>query len=177
MVTYFGTFVFKLIRTQVSFLFKNISVAHCEDDLQHWCHDLCTHINTYFTTVTLESINFSFLMVQAIAKWRQLCVYVSSHMANHVERWAQRHGPGSGEMRSGPENLILLNMDAVFWRYVNLVCILHPVPQQTDVRQHTSNYYSNYYPLWLVHSHWPGCHFHMFNTILDLMSYYLCTSL
>lgn len=64
---------------------------------------------------------------------------VSSHMANHVEQWAQRHGRESGELWSGLENWILLNMDAVFWKDVNLAGSLQPTPQQTDVREHTGN--------------------------------------
>lgn len=45
---------------------------------------------------------------------------LSSHMANHVEQWAGRHGTGGGEMWSGLENVILFNIDAVFWKDVNL---------------------------------------------------------
>lgn len=65
---------------------------------------------------------------------------VPSHMANHVEQWAQRHGgTESGEMWSGLENLISLNMDAVFWKDVNLASSLQPTPQQTDVREHAGD--------------------------------------
>lgn len=43
----------------------------------------------------------------------------SSHMTNHVERWAQRRRTDRGEMRSGLKNLALLNMDVVFREDVN----------------------------------------------------------
>lgn len=111
-------------------------------------------------------------MVQAVTKWRQhsICMHwsvcvcecvcvlgrasemtVSSHMANHVEQWAQMHGRESGEMWSGLENLIPLNMDAAFLKDVNLAGNLQPTPRQTDVREHTSN--CIIIPPWLIHMH------------------------
>lgn len=63
-----------------------------------------------------------------------MCAHVlvrgSSHMINRVEQWAQLHGWGSREMWSGLENLIRLNGDGAFWKYVNLESILAPTPQQ-----------------------------------------------
>lgn len=40
-------------------------------------------------------------------------------------------------------NVILLNMNAAFWKYVNLANSLLPTSQQADVSSHTGNYISN----------------------------------
>lgn len=86
---------------------------------------------------------------------------VSSHMADHVEQWAQRPEPGMGEMWSGLENVILLNMHSAFWKDVNLAF----TPYQTDVREHTRDSLSPCGSFVHIHS---GCHFHTFNPILGL---------
>lgn len=123
------------------------------DDLKPWCFLNCNKnrknrdYSVYKTSLNIFSLLMDDpILTEWLEPWAQcvrVCLCVISHMTDHMEQWAQRHGSCSGEMWSCLENLILLNMNAAFWKYVNLANNPLPTSQQADVSSHTGNYISN----------------------------------
>lgn len=68
------------------------------------CEHICNAQIWKFPSVCLNVTDVAYAYIDKfvhVCGWAWQCdgfMMVSSHMANHVEQWARRHGTGGGEM-------------------------------------------------------------------------------